>query len=153
MTTASKSKRKTSSKPEQRRRSQTRNIGNSRSQLNTDDIPGYSSRWVNDDGNKIHVMTVEDDWEFTYPKDFPNSVVSVGDADITNTDTLGEKISRPVGAVGRSQSNATAFLLKKKQKYFDADFKTRMDAITEKESQLRPDTFDDSNARGTLKIK
>jgi hypothetical protein len=146
-------KRKTSSKPAERRRSETRNIGNSRSQLNTDQIPGYASRWVNDDGNKIHVMTVEDDWEFTFPSDFPNSVVSVGDADLTNTDTLGQKISRPVGAVGRSQSNATAFLLKKKQKYFDSDFKTRMNAISAKEAQLRPDSLNDSTTKGTLNIK
>lgn len=146
-------KRTTSSKRPERRRAKQRNIGNRRSQLTTDAIAGYRTRWANDVGNKIHVMTVEDDWEFTYPKDFPNSVVSVGDADISNTDTLGEKISRPVGAVGREESNATAYLLKKKVKYFDADFKERMDAISAKEAQLRPDNLDDTHTRGTLKIR
>jgi len=131
------------------RRRKAENIGQARRRLEARPLAGYKTRFTNDVGAKIAIMTLEDDWDFVLKSDYEGiDGAIVGDPGINNTIMPGDKISVPVGKVGE-RDDVVAYLMKKKEEYFEEDQRKYIEGIARKESLLHHD--DDLNS-GQLKI-
>jgi len=138
-------------RPSTKGRRRKQEYGGRKMKLTAPQITGYVTRFVNDVGSKIHEKTVEDDWEFVLRKEIEqNGSVIVGDSDINQVLSPGEKVSKPVGKVG-DLTNARAFLLKKKKEYFDADYRASQKRLDDIEKQIKQPKL--QNQHGTVKIQ
>jgi len=105
---------------EEARRRQTGDHGGNNLKMKAPKIKGFATRWINDEGNRIHDMTVLDDWDFVSKSEITvQGRVSVGDPALDNTIDPGERVSIPV-LIGGGQS-VKSYLVKKRMDYFKAD--------------------------------
>lgn len=89
------------------------------------DRTNFVYRFANDEGNRIHDLTVNDDWEVVPQRN--------GDE---QTDGLGADISRYAGRDDRGQA-VRAVLLRKKKDWHDDDKKAAQRRIDETEAAIR----------------
>ena len=101
-----------------------RRLGVDESQL---DRENYEYRWVNDENNRIHAMTVQDDWEVVQDRDGKVKPDAVSD---------GAKVTTVVG-VGERGAPVNAVLLRKPKAYYDADYAALQRKIDETEAGMK----------------
>lgn len=107
-----------------RRRRDSDNLAGYRKKLHVDeaklDRQRYAYRWANDAGNRIHDLTVSDDWEIVPDRD---------------TDNQGARHS-VVAGTGERGNAYNAVLLRKPKAYHDEDVRKQQRFIDEQESGL-----------------
>ncbi len=132
-------------RPRKEPRRRRRNVGGYRVKMSAPKIPGFETYWANDIKNRIHELTVEDDWDFVTKEEVTkDGRVDVGDPDISNVVAPGEsRVSIPVGT--HEGQPLYAYLLKKKKEYYDADKKEASKRIDEVEKQLHRTNMDKGN--------
>lgn len=115
---------------QERRRRNTDALGGRRQRLATRaDLDGekFAYRWVNDDGNRLHDLTVSDDWE----------VVSDRAGEVKPDGTgVGSEVATPVGT-GENGRPVRAVLLRKKKDWYDEDERAKQRRIDETEVGLK----------------
>jgi hypothetical protein len=114
---------------EPRRRRRKENLGEPNYNLSVPKIPGYKTRWVNDYEGKDRLnMFYMNDWDFVEPKEIESWLrVEVGNETVTPGLQLGNKVARKVGTQ-RSGNVLYGYLMKKRQEFYDTDYKERQDA-------------------------
>jgi len=114
------------------------------------EIKGFATRWINDEGNRIHDMTVLDDWDYVSKSEIlVQGRVSVGDSALNATIDPGERVSIPV-QIGNGQT-VRSYLVKKRTDYFKADRATKDKLHSEKLKGLW-DTSGIENERGKVEV-
>lgn len=87
----------------------------------------YVYRWVNDEGTRVHQLTVNDDWDFVVSRD------GSAKADATG---LGANVSVPVGT-DKNGAPVKGVLLRKRKDYHDEDEQAKRRRIDELENGLK----------------
>ena len=107
-----------------------------RFKLTTPQIPGFALRWVNDVKDRLLQFTTHDDWEHVMKHEIsPDGTPEVGDPNVTPGLQVGEKVARVVG-FGDGKP-VYAYLMKKRQDYYDDDQAEKEEEIAEVEKQLQ----------------
>lgn len=114
----------------ERRRRNTDALGGKRRKLGLTgelDRTNFAYRWVNDEGNRIHDLTVGDDWEIVPDRDGGLKADGAGTgAEVAVRAGTGEH-GRPVRAV----------LLRKRKDWYDDDKRLAQRRIDEQEAALK----------------
>lgn len=120
------SERKDEIKQERRRRDPNQLSGR-RQRLYVDesklDRQNFEYRFVNDDGNRVHALTVNDDWEVVQDRDSANSAQGAQVKHLAGTKEGGASLE--------------AVLLRKRKSYHDEDKAAGQRRIDETEKSLR----------------
>lgn len=127
-------------------------LGRGRYKLSTPEIPGYKTRWANDDGIRIQELTEMNDYDFVLSHEISNEV---GDPNVGGgNQDLGARVSRVVGTKANGDP-LYAYLLKIKKEFYEADQKEKQDRIDEVERQIKRGQFDQQieNKYGKVQIK
>ena len=88
------------------------------------DRENFEYRWVNDDGNRIHTLTVEDDWDV------------VTQTATTDSHAMGAGNQKRVGT-GEQGVPVNAILLQKPKRYYDEDDAQKQRRIDASEQALK----------------
>ena len=128
MSTQKKVTRKEQVKSERRRRQNFDGLNQKLAVPDDYKDPNCVYRWVNDDNNRIHDMTVMDDWDIVQTSELSTSK----DA---NDSGLGENVERIVGSKSGGQP-LKAFLCKKRKDYHEQDTRTEQAKIDETERAI-----------------
>lgn len=91
------------------------------------DTKNFVYRWVNDEGTRIHDLTVNDDWDFVESRDGKAKPDATG---------LGANITVPVG-VAKNGDAVKGALLRKRKDYHDEDEQAKRRRIDELENGLK----------------
>lgn len=91
------------------------------------DTKNFVYRWVNDEGTRIHDLTVNDDWDFVVSRD------GSAKADATG---LGANVAVPVGT-DKNGAPVKGVLLRKRRDYHDEDELAKRRRIDELEAGLK----------------
>ena len=91
------------------------------------DTKNFVYRWVNDEGTRIHDLTVNDDWDFVESRD------GSAKADATG---LGANVAVPVGT-DKNGAPVKGVLLRKRRDYHDEDELAKRRRIDELEAGLK----------------
>jgi len=81
--------------------------------------PAFDYRWANEDGTRLHNLTVADDWDFVE----------------TEQGNTGSKVSHVAG-VTKEGTPLKAYLLRKKKEYTKEDRAAKHRAIDEREGKI-----------------
>ena len=114
----------------ERRRRNTLGLGGHRQRLAVNeaalDHENFVYRFVNDDGNRLHQLTVQDDYEVVQDRD-----------NLIRTDGAGTgaEVAVPVGET--SKGPLRAVLVRKPRKYYDEDAKAKAARIDEVEVAIK----------------
>lgn len=119
--------------------------GRARQKLTVPEIEGYYCRWVNDVDNKLHEATVADDFSHVLREEINDSVGEAGDG---NSD-LGSQV-RVLVDKDEHGIPIYAYLLKKKQEFFDEDLAENEAIRLEKENTLRRGSDKIENQYGSI---
>lgn len=115
----------------ERRRRNSDALSGRRMRLSVDesklDREKYEYRFANDDGTRLHQLTVLDDWEIVPDRD--------GEVKPDGTD-MGAKVSTLVG-VATNGSPLRGVLLRKLKTYYNDDKAAKAQAIDDKEASLK----------------
>jgi hypothetical protein len=101
------------------------------------DHENYAYRWANDDGARLHQLTVADDWEVVQDRKGTLSV---------NGNGVGAEVSQPVG-VGEQGRPMRAVLLRKPKHLYDEDFREAQSRIDETEAAIQRGANPDGSER------
>lgn len=126
----------------ERRRRNTDTLGGKRRRLAVKgelDRENYEYRWVNDVGNRLHSLTVEDDWEVV-----PNRNGELGEQGV------GSELSKPVGTGERGQS-IRSILCRKPIDYYRNDAAEAQRQIDETEASMKRGATPGAGNEGTYK--
>lgn len=113
----------------ERRRRNTDALGGKRRRLGLTaelDRKNFEYRWANDDGTRIHDLTVNDDWEIVQER-------KTLKADGTG---VGTETAVPVG-MGEHGRPVRAVLLRKRKDWYDDDMKQAQRRIDEQEAAIK----------------
>jgi hypothetical protein len=114
----------------ERRRRDPATIGARRSKLAVSaplDHDNYVYRWVNDEGTRLHDMTVLDDWDRVTDRDGTVKTDGAG---------MGAEVAMPVG-MGGAGASVKAVLLRKPRHLHEHDEAAKQRAIDEKERGIK----------------
>lgn len=113
----------------ERRRRNTDALGGKRRRLGLtgEKDPEFEYRWINDEGTRVHDLTVLDDWEVVSDRD---GKMKEG---VTGT---GAEVSIPVG-MGEHGRPVRAILVRKPKAWYEDDKRAAQRRIDEKEVAMR----------------
>lgn len=114
----------------ERRRRNSNALGGGRQKLSISgelDTQNFSYRWVNDEGNRLHDLTTNDDWEVVSDR---SGALKPGGSGV------GSEVAQPVG-VGGDGRQTRAVLLRKPKDYYNDDESAKQRRIDETESGLK----------------
>lgn len=115
---------------QERRRRNTDALGGRRQRLAVRgdlDKENFAYRWVNDDGNRLHDLTVNDDWEVVEDRSGKMKPEGTG---------VGSEVATPVGT-GEHGRPVRAVLLRKPKNWYDDDERAKQRRIDETELGLK----------------
>ena len=115
---------------QERRRRNSDSLAGIRSRLTVRqelDTENFAYRWVNDVDNRLHDLTVNDDWEMVENR--------AGDMKPDGTG-VGSEVATPVGT-GENGRPIRAVLLRKKKDWYDDDERAKKRRIDDLESGLK----------------
>jgi hypothetical protein len=114
-------------------------LGVARLKLAVPEIPGYKSRWMNDDAGRIQ-MALQGGYEFVTPEEAP----TFGDPDIDNVNRdLGARVSR----VGDKSTGKRMYLMKIKKEFYEEDQKAKTAKVEEADRLIKRGKLDDDVER------
>ena len=129
----------------ERRRRDTDGLGGKRRKLAWDtskaDNENFVYRWVNDEGNRLHDLTVSDDWEVVPDRSATLKADGTG---------MGAEIAVPVG-VGEHGRPMRAVLLRKSKDWHNDDQMAAMRRIDEQEAAIKQGASPGVEAEGLRK--
>jgi hypothetical protein len=115
----------------ERRRRNSETLSGRRQRMSVDmsklDQENYAYRWVNDVGNRLHAMTVQDDWDVVQDRDGSIKPNATG---------TGSEVSVVVGT-DNGGAPIRSVLLRKRKEYYNDDAAAKTRAIDEKEAGLK----------------
>jgi hypothetical protein len=113
----------------ERRRRNTDALGGKRRRLGLtgEKDPEFEYRWINDEGTRLHDLTVNDDWEVVQDR---NGTMKEG------ASGQGAEVSVPVG-MGEHGRPVRAILVRKPKDFYEDDKRAAQRRIDEKEAGLR----------------
>ena len=91
------------------------------------DTENYAYRWANDEGTRLHDLTVNDDWEVVKDRSGTLKIDGAG---------TGAEVAVPVG-VGESGNGVKAVLLRKPRKFHEDDKRAEQRRIDETEAGMK----------------
>lgn len=114
---------------QERRRRQSDNLAGKRRKLAHGELDreNFAYRWVNDEGSRLHDMTVRDDWEVVHDRS--------GTLKVDGTGT-GTEVSAYVG-MGEQGRPVRAVLLRKRKDWYQDDMMAEQRRIDDTESAMR----------------
>lgn len=89
--------------------------------------PDFTYRWVNDDGTRMHDLTVNDDWEIVENRSGTMKPDGTG---------MGAEVAVPVGR-GENGRPLRAVLLRKRKDWYDDDERAKQRRIDDVEAGLK----------------
>lgn len=95
--------------------------------ISDEDLAKYEFRWINDEPARIFQKTKEDDWDI---------VSQSGGIVKEDSDDLGQAVSKVVGA-GANNVPMKAYLCRKPKAYYEADKRSKAEALDEQLKMLR----------------
>ena len=129
----------------ERRRRDTDGLGGKRRKLAWDmskaDNENFVYRWVNDEGNRLHELTVSDDWEVVPDRSATLKADGTG---------MGAEIAVPVG-VGEHGRPMRAVLLRKSKDWHNDDQMAAQRRIDEQEAAIKQGASPGVEAEGLRK--
>ena len=114
----------------ERRRRDTDVLGGKRRKLavtSTLDTENFTYRWANDDGTRLHDLTVLDDWTVVQDRSGTTKIDGAG---------TGAEVAVPVG-VGETGKGLRAVLLRKPRKFHEDDKRAEQRRIDETEAGMK----------------
>lgn len=130
---------------QERRRRNTDALGGKRRRLAVDesklDRENFTYRFANDAGNRIHDLTVNDDWE----------VVQDRDGELNQSAADGAQVAVRAG-VDEGGKSMRSVLLRKPKAYHDADVAATQRRIDDTETSLRAGAAPGASGDGTTYI-
>lgn len=117
----------------ERRRRNSDALGGIRNRLSVDesqlDREKYQYRWINDQGSRVHDLTVKDDWE----------IVPDRDGQLNNTASEGAQASVNAGTA-QNGGPVRAILVRKLKSYYNDDYAAAQRRIDETEAAMKSGT-------------
>jgi hypothetical protein len=115
-------------KQERRRRNTDTLSGQRRKMALTERLdPAFEYRWANDEGTRLHELTVNDDYEVVQSRSGAMKPDGTG---------VGSEVAVPVGT-GESGAQVRAVLLRKPKKYWNDDHEAKQRHIDELEAGIK----------------
>jgi hypothetical protein len=114
----------------ERRRRNTDALGGRRRKLAVTgklDTENFEYRWANDEGTRLHELTVEDDWEVVKDRSGTLKIDGAG---------TGAEVAVPVG-VGETGKGLRSILLRKPRKFYEDDKRAEQRRIDETEAGMK----------------
>jgi hypothetical protein len=91
------------------------------------DTENFQYRWANDEGTRLHNLTVEDDWEVVSDRSGKTRIDGVG---------AGAEVAVPVG-MGEAGKSVRAVLLRKPRKFYEDDKRAEQRRIDDTEAGMK----------------
>ena len=127
-------------------------IDGTRFKLYAPEIAGFTTRWVNDMNNRVHMLTNFDDWDFVSTQEISDQDgrAIVGDPNVTPELAPGDRVARIVGQV--EGKPLYAYLLKKRKEFYEQDQAEKESDLLEVESQLKRSKESGDFTHGNVEI-
>lgn len=116
---------------QQERRRRTSNLSGRRNRMGIDesnlDRENFAYRFVNDEGTRIHDLTVNDDWEVVQDRDGTTKIDGAN---------VGSEVAIQAGA-SKTSANVKAVLLRKRKDWYEDDKRSEQRHIDDIEASLK----------------